>query len=196
MTIWEWLFPWGALRREMEATRSLAAKLRHVEGEAKRRSEQFEAELSRTKRGVGREVKKRTGQLETELLQTKRAGFEDVAKALNVPVEDIIEGGIEPMLHDDPQGVYRALDNAQASEVKFRLVKTVNRELRLVIRNILDSLIECDLTPQAVADLGEAERYAVPKVMLPKRDILHLNHPPKRGSDDGTPTAPQAETKA
>lgn len=177
MTIWEFLFPWPALRREMKATRSLAEKLRKARTVA----------IALDERVVGfqraeRESERRLTSTETELLQTKRAGFASIAEELGVSEEDLMDGKIEPLLHADPQKVYRMLDNAKASEIKFRLVKRVNLELRLVIRNMIDTLADCTLTPHAIADFQAAEKYAVPRVMEDKRKVLHLNLP--KGDDD------------
>lgn len=173
MTIWEFLFPWPAVKARKVAETALAHSRRSL-----RREKKLVASLQETRVITER----RLTASETELLQTKRAGFASIAEELGVSEEDLMAGKIEPLLHDDPQKVYRMLDNAKASEIKFRLVKRVNLELRLVIRNMVDTLIGCDLTPQALADLTEAERYAVPKVMKPKRNILHLKY--RKGDDD------------
>lgn len=172
MTIWDLLRPWRIAKALDIAETALAHSRKHVH------------------------------QQDTELLQTKRAGYDDIAKSLGCSVDDLMDGKIEPMLHEDPQKVYRALDNATASEVKFRLVKVVNRELRLVIRNMIDTLADCTLTPQAISDMAQAEAYATPMVMEDKRKVLgqrgsktlHLDYAKDTGErDDGAAQAQEDE---
>lgn len=175
MTIWDFLFPWRnvpALKKARRENNVLRGKANQQFNWRKIAVAEIEA-LEREKQG-----------LKTELLQTRRAGLAEVAEDLGVSFEDIKDGNIEVLLHDDPQAVYRALDNAKASEIKFRLVKTVNRELRLVLRNIIDGLYLTDLTEEGRMYLELAEPYAVPRVMEPKRKVLRLNQP--KGDDDGT----------
>lgn len=106
------------------------------------------------------DAEKRVKQLETELLQTKRAGFDQLAKDLDVPVEDLIEGKIEVLLHDDPQAVYRALDNATASEAKFRQIKVVCGELKYVIGQIIERVAVEDLSTSVRSMLHDAASYS------------------------------------
>lgn len=137
----------------------------------------------------------------TELLQTRRAGYADLALRLGVSVEDIMHGKIEPMLHDDPQAVYRALDNAQASEIKFRQVKTVNWELRSVIRQIIDGIGQIGqiikLPGEVNAVLGAAEEYAARRpaggTPLGFEGGMKELEPPTRGANDGTSTSEETE---
>ena len=41
-----------------------------------------------------------------------------------------------------------------------------------VIRNLIDTLADCTLTPRAISDFAQAEAYATPRVMEPKRKVL------------------------
>lgn len=73
--------------------------------------------------------------------------------------------------------------------------KTVNRELRLVIRNLIDGLSHTKLDNEGWALLSLAEPYATPQVMQDKRKVLghkreplHLNHPPKEPDDEARTT--------
>ena len=179
MTIWDLLLPWRNIPALKHARKTIKGLKRERDSIARAHSHAHERADT---------AGKRARRLETELQQTKRTGYADLAKDLGVSVEDIMDGKIEPMLHEDPQAVYRALDNAKASEIKFRLVKRVNLELRLVIRNLIDGLCLTDLTDAARMFLGGAEPYATPLVMgdkrkvLGKRKTLGLNYP--KGEDD------------
>lgn len=166
MTLLDIFLPWVSLNEARREVRSLARTLR----------------VSR----------KRVGYLETELLQTKRTGYSGLAKELGVSVEDLMKGQISPLLHDDPRAVYRALDNAQASEIKFRQVKAVNHELRYVIRQIIDGIYRlagAQLSSDARAFLAGAENYAAlrPVGGLPIGFETEGFLPsPTEGEDDGT----------
>ena len=193
MTIWDLLLPWRNVPALGHARKTIKAL---------KRERDFALSLSRKVEGDMAPLKGKIAHLETELQQTKRAGLEDVADKLGVSFEDIKDGKIEVLLHDDPQAVYRALDGGKATEIKFRLVKVVNLELRLVIRNMIDTLADCTLTPKAISDMAQAEEYATPRVMETKRKVLGgrkrktlgLNY--AKGKDDEAQAQAEAETKA
>ena len=129
------------------------------------------------------DTNKRIKQLETELLQTQRAGFAQLAKDLDVPVEDLLEGNLKPTLHNDPQAVYRAMDNATATEVKFRQIKVVCGELKYVIGQIIECLTDETLTDQNRRVLFDAAPYSdQPSRMrrLVENPLVTFKEPPRK----------------
>lgn len=105
----------------------------------------WEVEIPEVKRMIaaGEITDKVMVQAMTELMQLRRSSQID------------LDG-----FRDDPKAHYIEFDNAQASEVKFRQVKTVNVELRGIIGDAAKSLRRMSNEPDVMDYADRLERFA------------------------------------
>jgi hypothetical protein len=109
-----------------------------------------------------------------EVSQLRRVGLDTFAEALGKTPADLENETVGDIIkaHPDPRAAILSLENAKATEVKFRQVKAVSRELRNVIgeliltmRTRLDGIKDNQVKANAMDALDAAVKFTA----LPSR---------------------------